>query len=368
MKKIVVSSNTSWSIFNFRLELVRFLAKDHHIEIIAPKDQYSVKLRDMGFVVHEINMASSAIAPLQDLVTLFNYLKLLKKIKPDYYLGFTAKPNIYGGFIASWLDCKVINNIAGLGRTFSTPGWLQKLMQHLYRIGLSRSHHVFFQNNDDRALFCSNNLLKKTTHSVLPGSGVNIDRFTSKPIKQVDYTQFTFLFSARLLLEKGIKEYIMAATKLKAIYPHCVFQVLGKHGSTSAELSKTELDVACNNGIIEYLGTTDNVVAVLHNTDCFVLPSFYREGVPRSLLEAGSCGLPLITTDSVGCRETVIDGKNGYLIEPRSSDALFEAMKRMIELSDEQRSAMGMASREYMVTHFSEDLVLKQYEQFLTEH
>lgn len=373
MKKIVISSNTGWSIFNFRLELIYVLAQFYQIEIIAPEDEYSNKLRAKGFNVHDISMASSSIAPLQDLRTLYDYSRLLRKIKPDYYLGFTAKPNIYGGFVAGGLGCKVINNIAGLGRTFSNPGLLQSLMQLLYWAGLRKSKHVFFQNKDDLALFESNNLIKKNTCSVLPGSGVNTNRFTCKmiaqPVSEIQDSnpRFTFLFSARLLLEKGIREYITAATKLKALYPHCVFQVLGKHAGSTAELPKVELDAACASGVIKYLGTTDDVVSVLHRTDCFVLPSFYREGVPRSLLEAGSCGLPLITTDSVGCRETVVNGENGFLVKPRNSDALFEAMKTMVELSVEELNAMGLASREYIVANFNESLVLEKYLQVLTE-
>ncbi|MDU7579895.1 glycosyltransferase family 4 protein [Aeromonas sp.] len=373
LKKIVLSSNTSWSIFNFRLELIKYLSKTYHIEIIAPQDQYTIKLRNMGFVVHEINMASSSIAPLKDLDTIFGYFMLLNKLKPDYYLGFTAKPNIYGGFVAGCLGCKVINNIAGLGRTFSSPSFLQNLMQLLYRFGLSKSNHVFFQNKDDLTLFKRNRLLKNVNCSVLPGSGVNIERFHCKKItvnphenKNVNI-QFTFLFSARLLIEKGIREYISAAVKLKAIYPWCLFQVLGKHDGTASELPKEELDAACNEGVIEYLGTTDDVVSVLHRTDCFVLPSFYREGVPRSLLEAGSCGLPLITTDSVGCRETVVNGINGFLVEPRNSEALFEAMKNMVEMSSDERNSMGLASRDYIVANFSESLVLEKYSHILME-
>jgi glycosyltransferase involved in cell wall biosynthesis len=372
MKKVVVSSNTSWSVFNFRLELLRFLAKNYQVEVIAPKDPYSDKLRDMGFAVHHIDMASSSINPFQDISTLLVYWRLLKKIKPDYYLGFTAKPNIYGGFIASLVGCRVINNIAGLGRTFSNSGLLQSLMQLLYRISLSQSQCVFFQNKDDQSLFLEKGLLKNINNFVLPGSGVDVNRFTcqqTKPLEVTDSTSpsFVFLFSARLLLEKGIREYISAANQLKAIYPNCIFQVLGKYGGTSAELPKAELEEACQNGTIEYLGTTDNVVSVLHNANCFVLPSYYREGVPRSLLEAGSCGLPLITTDSVGCRETVINGVNGYLISPRSSVALFDAMKKIVELDVRERREMGLASRNYMVSHFSETLVLEQYQHVLSE-
>ncbi|MFM5225743.1 glycosyltransferase family 4 protein [Aeromonas veronii] len=372
MSKIVISSNTSWSIFNFRLELVLFLAKSYQVVIIAPKDPYSDKLRDMGFVVHDLNMAPSAISPLQDIATLLAYRKLLKQIKPDYYLGFTAKPNIYGGFIAGNLGCKVINNIAGLGRTFSSSGFMQSLMKLLYRMCLRQSYHVFFQNKDDQALFESCGLLNRISHSVLPGSGVDTTRFTCKVqrslcAEKVNVKSLVFLFSARLLLEKGIREYICAAKKLKLLYPDCSFQVLGKYSGTKAELPKSELDAALQDEIINYLGTTDNVVSVLHTADCFVLPSYYREGVPRSLLEAGSCGLPLITTDSVGCRETVLNGENGYLVVPRDSNSLFNAMKRMVELSIEQRNAMGLTSRNYMIDNFSESLVLQSYQHVLKE-
>lgn len=372
MKTIIISSNTCWSIFNFRLELIRFLTRSYHVEIMAPKDQYSDKLRGMGFVVHDINMVPSSISPFQDIATLLSYFKLLKKLKADYYLGFTAKPNIYGGFIAGLLGCKVINNIAGLGRAFSTPGLLRSVMTSLYHIGLSQSQHVFFQNKDDQCLFKRHGLIKNVNHSVLPGSGVDTNRFYCK-VLPTDYTvastpkSFVFLFSARLLLEKGIREYITSASRLKAIYPHCKFYVLGKHASTRAELPKLELDMAIVNGTIEYLGTTNNVVPVLHSADCFVLPSYYREGVPRSLLEAGSCGLPLITTDSVGCRETVVDGVNGYLVSPCSDDELFHAMKRIVELDVKVLHEMGIASRSYMVSKFSEVLVFEQYQRVLME-
>ncbi len=370
MKKIVISSNTCWSIFNFRVELINFLAQDYSITIIAPKDLYSDKLREMGFTVYDINMAPSSIAPLKDIATLFSYYSVLKKINPDYYLGFTVKPNVYGGFIAGLLGCNVINNIAGLGRTFSKPGFLQNLMQLLYRVGLWQSKHIFFQNKDDQKLFLENGLLNKVSSSVLPGSGVDINRFTCKQVSAFDNANsilapFVFLFSARLLLEKGIREYITAASQLKVIYPHCKFLVLGKHDCTAAELPKAELYAACDSGVIDYLGTTDNVVEVLHSADCFVLPSYYREGVPRSLLEAGSCGLPLITTDSVGCRETVIDGHNGYLIAVRNSLALFNAMKKMVELNTVERNFMGQASRKFMEVYFKETLVLQKYQEIL---
>lgn len=371
MKKIIISSNTCWSIFNFRLDLVKFLAKTYLVEIVAPEDQYSNKIREMGFVVHNVKMNSSAISPLQDILTLFSYYKVLRKTKPDYYLGFTAKPNIYGGFIASRLGYKVINNIAGLGRVFSTPGVIQSIMRLLYRVGLSQSRHVFFQNDDDRKLFHEGGILRKVNNSVLPGSGVNTKRFNCKLVRSDFHNSndnhFVFLFSARLLLEKGIREYIAAAKKLKGVYPFCKFWILGKHSGTSAEIPKNELNAACNSNIVEYFGMTDDVVTSLHQTDCFVLPSYYREGIPRSLLEAGSCGLPLITTNSVGCRETVINGENGYLVPPRSMDALFEAMKAIVELSVEERHIMGLKSRRYMESKFSEDFVFEQYQNILTE-
>lgn len=378
MKKIVISSNTSWSIFNFRLELIRHLAeKGYYIEIISPEDTYSDKLRELGFIVHDIKMASSNISPFTDLVSLFHYAALLIKIKPDYYLGFTAKPNIYGGYIAALLGIRVVNNIAGLGRTFSKKGVLQNLMRFMYRIGLSKSYHVFFQNKDDLALFESNGLIEKGARSILPGSGVNTHRFNSKyfqnnassltstDVKNSLKPNFTFLFSARLLLEKGIREYIHAAREVCREFQCIEFQVLGKHTGSAAEIPLDELEKACSEGIIKYLGTTDDVVSVLHGADCFVLPSYYREGVPRSLLEAGSCSLPLITTDSVGCRETVIDGINGFLVMPQNYVSLYDAIKKILSLSKNEVMLMGEASRRYMINNFSEELVFEKYERVL---
>lgn len=378
MKKIVISSNTSWSIFNFRLELIRHLAaKGYYIEIISPEDVYSDKLRELGFIVHDIKMASSNISPFTDLVSLFNYTALLLKIKPDYYLGFTAKPNIYGGYIAALLGIRVVNNIAGLGRTFSNKGVLQSLMQFMYRIGLSKSYHVFFQNKDDLALFESNKLIGKGARSILPGSGVNTERFNPKIPQHHTYSltsvgvngslkaKFTFLFSARLLLEKGIREYIHAAREVCREFQYIEFQVLGKHTGSAAEIPIDELEKACSEGVIKYLGTTDDVVSVLHGADCFVLPSYYREGVPRSLLEAGSCGLPLITTDSVGCREAVIHGINGFLVMPQNYASLTDAIKKMILLTHNDVRYMGEASRQYMINNFSEELVFEKYERVL---
>lgn len=378
MKKIVVSSNTSWSVFNFRLELINYLAaKGYSVEIISPNDSYSDKLRDLGFVVHTIKMASSNISPFTDLVSIFQYVAILRRIKPDYYLGFTAKPNIYGGYIAALLGSRVVNNIAGLGRTFSNKGVLQSVMQFMYRIGLSKSYHIFFQNKDDLALFENSGLLGKGTHSILPGSGVNTHRFIprssechmtslkSQAVSGSLKAKFTFLFSARLLLEKGIREYINAARDICRDFQDVKFKVLGKHTGSVAEIPMQELDKACSEGVIEYLGITDDVVSVLHGVDCFVLPSYYREGVPRSLLEAGSCALPLITTDSVGCRETVIDGINGFLVMPQDYVSLRDAIKKMLSLSKDDVMLMGEASRKYMMANFSEALVFERYERIL---
>ncbi|GHW58040.1 Glycosyltransferase [Vibrio cholerae] len=377
--KIVLSSNTSWSVFNFRLGLINHLvAKGYSVEIISPKDTYSDKLRELGFIVHDIKMASSNISPFTDLVSLFHYAALLLKIKPDYYLGFTAKPNIYGGYIANLLGIRVVNNIAGLGRTFSKKGVLQNLMRFMYRIGLSKSYHVFFQNKDDLALFESIGLIGKMgAHSILPGSGVNTYRFdpnnfrhnasslTSVDVNDSLKPKFTFLFSARLLLEKGIREYIHAAREVRQEFQCIEFQVLGKHTGSAAEIPIDELEKACSGGIIKYLGTTDDVVSVLHGADCFVLPSYYREGVPRSLLEAGSCSLPLITTDSVGCRETVIDGINGFLVIPQDYVSLRDAIKKILSLSKNEVMLMGEASRQYMINNFSEEFVFEKYERVL---
>lgn len=368
MHTIVISSNTSWSIFNFRLNLIGHLSKECKVVVISPDDHYTSKLRELGIVVYTIPMAPSSINTIQDVKTLVAYFSLIRKLKPDYYLGFTAKPNIYGGFIASLLGVKVVNNIAGLGRTFSSKSPLKFLMNLMYKVGLSKSHHVFFQNNDDRALFLNSGIVNPYVTSVLPGSGVNIDQFIpgcNKSLTEFGKTRFTFLFSSRLLLEKGILEYIAAARIVREQFIDVDFKVLGKYEGTPNEIDKCQLELAILDGVIEYLGVTDDVVGVLNSVQCFVLPSYYREGVPRSLLEAGSCGLPLITTNSVGCRETVIDGINGFLIEPRSVEELVQSMLKMISLSSEDRISMGLASRNFIKQYFDERIVLERYSELI---
>ena len=367
-KKIVISSNTSWSVFNFRLQLIRHLSCEHEVIVLSPDDGYVEKLRNAGIDVRCIPMASSSVNPIQDLKTLFHYYRLVKSLRPDYYLGFTAKPNIYGGLVASLLGVKVINNIAGLGRVFSSRSILRLVMMFLYRVGLSNSHHVFFQNKDDYSLFLRLKLAVPERASVLPGSGVNLQRFVpagSNITTSGNNAPFTFLFSSRLLLEKGVNEYIAAARLVRKKHPIVRFQVLGKYDCTSAEISSRDLDSAVQDGVIEYLGVTDDVVSVLNSVQCFVLPSYYREGVPRSLLEAGSCGLPLITTDSVGCRETVIDGVNGFLVEARCVDSLSCAMIKMIEMQPDDRVSMGMASRKFIEQNFDEQIVLDRYSELI---
>lgn len=363
MKKIVISSNTCWSIYNFRLELLQFLSKNYHVEIIAPEDQYSESLKKIGFNVYHIPMVPSGVSLLQDFITIIKYFHVLKKTQPDYYLGFTAKPNIYGGFVASIMGCNVINNIAGLGRVFSRDGMVQWIVKWLYRISLRNSYHVFFQNNDDLSLFIKNNIINGRSCSVLPGSGVNVKKFKCNDVFGGGriHKRTVFLFSSRLLLEKGICEYIDAARRIKSVCPDVVFLVLGKHNGTKDEIPAFLLRQACEENVIEYIGFTDDVVSKLSSVDCFVLPSYYREGVPRSLLEAGSCCLPLITTDSVGCKETVVDGVNGYIVPPRDAQALCSAMLKILCMSDEERRLMGCASRRHIEDNFSLDTVLRCY-------
>lgn len=366
-KKIVISSNTSWSVFNFRLELAKYLDGHFSVHIVAPKDEYSEILIAQGFKFHHIDMDPSSISPLKDIKTLIDYYYILNEVKPDFFLGFTAKPNIYGGFLASMLNIRVINNIAGLGRLFTKRNLLTNLMQYLYKVSLSKSHHIFFQNKDDCSLFLHEGVIDNKNHSysVLPGSGVNTSRFVpvTSDVRLCKEDKFTFLFSARLLKQKGINEFIEVARTFKEEgYFTVDFLVLGKYSGGSDEIEKSYLDNAIEEGVINYLGTTDNIEAILINSDCFVLPSYYREGVPRSLLEAASSGLPVITTDSVGCRDAVIHNVTGFRIPVKDTKALYHAMKAILDMPIEKKKQMGDAGRRYMIEHFDEKIVFEHYQ------
>ena len=332
----------------------------HEIIAVAPLDDYSSRFAPHGIQFNAMPMDNKGTNPLKDTGLILRFMQLFLKLRPSCILSFTPKCNIYSGLAAGFLTIPIINNVSGLGTAFIKETWITKIVKWLYIVSLRKSAKVFFQNKDDLALFINMGLVKAEITDLLPGSGVDVNRFTPAE-NSVSHTNFIFLLVARMLKDKGIVEFVSATQLLKTQYPYIECQLLGfLDAKNPSAVSSEEMQDWVSKGIVNYLGVSDSVVEFLRQADCVVLPS-YREGVPRSLLEAASVGKPIITTDAVGCREVVDDGVNGFLCEPRSVNDLKAKMEKMILLPEGERLEMGLNGRKKVLKEFNEQIVIDRY-------
>lgn len=370
MKKfrIMIALNTAWNLVNFRGSLIRALvAEGYEVVAVAPMDEYAERLTELGCRFVALPMDNKGTHPGRDLLLFLRFIKLLCLERPNVYLGYTVKPNIYGSLAAHTLGIMVINNVAGLGAVFIHDSWLTKLVRLLYKIALSRSNHVFFQNDEDMRQFVEQGLVAKDKVSRLPGSGIDLSTFGYAPMLPSENRSFRFLLVARLLWDKGVGEYVEAARMVRQKYPTAKFQLLGfLDVKNPTAVSSAQMDRWVDEGVVEYLGVADDVKPYLAAADCVVLPS-YREGVPRSLLEAAAIGRPIVTTDAVGCRDAVEDGVNGLLCRVGDAGDLADKLLRMIEMSPEECVLMGLAGRRKMEREFDEKIVIDRYLRVIEE-
>jgi glycosyltransferase involved in cell wall biosynthesis len=359
-KTLIITINTSWNIFNFRVGLLKALQKEgYKIVCVAPYDDYSKKLEELGFEYHEIKMNNKGTNPIEDMKLIRDYYALYKKIDPDVILQYTIKPNIYGSIAARLLGKNVISNISGLGTVFLNDNLSSKIARWLYKLSLVKNK-VFFQNSEDKNLFVKNSLVKESQTDLLPGSGINTSIYKpSEPTVQNDSP--VFMMIARLVRDKGIGEYIEAIKEVKKTHPNIEFKLLGSlYPNNPTAISQVELDSWIEEDLVQYLGHSDDVKSEIEKVDCIVLPS-YREGLSRVLLEAASLAKPIITTDVPGCKDVVDNGINGFLCEVKSSSSLADAIEKMINLSSEDRKTMGQKGREKIIAEFDEQIVIDKY-------
>nr|WP_319536031.1 glycosyltransferase family 4 protein [uncultured Vibrio sp.] len=362
MKTVAITSNTSWYLYNFRKNTITaLLSAGYKVVAIAPKDDYSLKLEALGAEFYHIDIDQGGTNPIKDIGTFLSFIKIFKSFKPDVVLNFTPKNNIYGTLAGHFVGAKSVNNIAGLGMVFIKASLTSKLAKFLYKISQPKANKIFFQNEDDKALFLENRLAPPYLVDRLPGSGADLKRFQVSPASDDGTTRF--LLIARMLYDKGIGHYIESARVLRAKYGDKVeFRLLGfLDVNNPSAIASSDMKKWVDEGIVNYLGTSDCVEEEIAKVDCMVLPSFYREGVPKSLLEAAAMGKPIVTTDNVGCRETVDDGVNGYLCAPRSTESLTEKLELMINLSHQERLVMGQSSRKKVEKEFDEQIVIQKY-------
>ena len=376
-KKIIIAANSIFNLINHRVGLINGLLNEgYEVITLSPTDAFASRLKELDCQHVSLQMDRKGTNIGRDLMLFWRYRRLLKKHMPDVYLGFTVKPNIYGSLAAQSLGIPVINNISGLGTVFGAMSTsivgnlLSRLLQILYRFALSRSDKIFFQNKDDRHEFIEHGVVKSHLTDLLPGSGVDLDRFVYTPIIATDTSskgnddkkKTRFLLIARMLWDKGVGKYVEAARLLSQSYPNAEFCLLGFLDFQNPEaISEIQINEWIAEGIIQYLGVINDIRPEIVKADCVVLPVLFREGTPRSLLEAAAIGRPIITTNTVGCRGTVDDGVNGYLCIPSNAIDLSEKMEHILQLDDAQRVKMGRYGREKMELQFDEQIVIKKY-------
>ena len=363
MMRIAVVANTAWYLFNFRLNLMLALQQaGHAVVAIAPEDGHAARLRQAGIPTECVAISGSGTHPLREAGTVLALRSALRRQRIDLVLSYTPKGNLYSALGCLTAGIAFVPNVSGLGRLFIRPSAATHVAKLLYRLTFHRAHHVFFQNNDDMALFLQQGLVEAPRCERLPGSGVDLQRFQASALPAARAADApAFLLVARMLWDKGVGEYVAAARILKARHPAAQFRLLGfVDVANPSAIPRHQIEEWVQEGLVDYLGPTDDVRPFLVDADCIVLPS-YREGVPRTLLEAAATGRPVITTDAPGCRDTVVDGTTGYLCRPADAHDLADKMDRFIALPAAERATLGRQARQFVAEHFDETLVLTRY-------
>lgn len=356
-KRVLFLVNHDVVIYNFRLEVVERLLQDgHDVHISSPYGERIDELTALGAKYHEIVISRHGMNPAAEIGLLRDYQKLLKKVKPDIVLGFTIKPNIYGAVAARQAGIPFAANITGLGTAVENAGWKQKVFINLYKYAFRDIQRVFFQNTENQQLFIDNNIAVGK-HRLIPGSGVNLERFPLREYPETENGIVRFAFISRIMKEKGIDYYLAAAKAIKKKYPNTEFHVCGFCESEY----QGKLNEYNDNGTVIYHGMINNVAEFLADIHCVVHPTYYPEGLSNVLLESCASGRPIITTNRSGCREVVDDGVNGYMIPPKNGRQLIEAIDRFIQLSHDEQKAMGLNGRQKVEKEFNRQIVVNNY-------
>ena len=361
--KVVIARSKAWDLVNYQQGIVRaLLDKGYEVVAVATPDASVSRITALGCRYVSLQIDNTGKHPGRDLLLLWRFFFLLRSEKPDVYLGYTVKPNIYGSLAAHLAGVKVINNISGLGRVFIQKNWITKLVTGLYRLALTRSAMVLFQNEDDRKLFSDKGIVKRVKTDRIPGSGVDLQSFSYQPVLGGEKSnEIRFLYVGRIMWDKGIKELVEAAKLVRRNNPQAEFVLLGSVEQYPSAPSREQIQTWEEQGIVRYLGVAEDVRGEMCKADCILLPSYYKEGLSRTLLEAAALGRPIITTDAAGCRDAVEDGVTGYLCKPRDYQSLADACMRLMSMSVAQRRKMGKAGRAKAELEFDEQIVIDRY-------
>jgi len=358
---VMITVNAAWNVWNFRRPVVEALRENGcRVSVLAPPDHTVPQLEHLGCRFITLDMSPKGINPLSEMKLLASFRRIFREEKPDAVLSFTIKNNIFGAMAAGAIGIPFVPTVTGLGTVFLSGGLFQSMVERLYGHAFRRLPVVFFQNGDDRGFFVQRGLVSREQSHILPGSGIDLDHFAPVQMPSSGNSP-VFLMIGRLLRDKGVFEFVEAARQVKASRPSVRFQLLG---ATNAE-NRTAINAATvlsweDEGVIEYLGTTSDVRPFIAAADCVVLPS-YREGAPRTLIEAAAMARPLIATDVPGCRSVVDDGRNGFLCAARSPESLAAAINRFLDLPAADRAGMGSEGRAKMEREFDQAIVVRAY-------
>lgn len=364
IKKVAIISNTSWYLFNFRINLIKSLiVEGYNVITIAPIDEYTSILEKIGCIHFNAEIDSKSKNPFRDIALTINLIRIFRTAEPDILLNYTTKPNIYGTLAGSYFHIPSINNIAGLGSGFVNESLTTKLLRILYRYSQKKAEVVFFQNPDDFSEFVDKKMVKASKCSILPGSGVDLSRFNLSQIPPINEIKFTFLLISRMLYSKGIEILYSAAKQIYDNGNHNFsIRLIGENGVNNSDaIPIAQIQNWEKDPFIEYIGKTDNIKPFIEKAHCIILPSFYREGTPRSILEGLAMGRPIITTNMPGCKTTVIEGVNGYLVPPRDVESLVIKMNLLMSLNFCKLQEMGLKSRQLAEEKFDEKIVIQKY-------
>lgn len=360
-RSVLFLANHDVGIYNFRLELVEQLLKEgYDVHISSPYGKRIDDLVAIGAKYHEITIDRHGMNPITEFAVLKEYKRLIKEVAPVIVLGYTIKPNIYGAIAARQAHIPFVANITGLGTAVENGGWQQKVIIALYKFAFTEVQRVFFQNEENKNFF-EKERIAVGRHALLPGSGVNLDRFPVQPYPPcgngIEGASIRFAFISRIMKEKGIEQFLDAAEEIKKLYPSTEFHICG-FCESEYEGRLEEQEMA---GTVIYHGMIRDVASFLKDIHCVVHPTYYPEGMSNILLEACSSGRPIIVTNRSGCREVVDDRLNGYFVQEQDSADVIDKIDKFINLSWEEKKQMGLHGRKKVEAEFDRKLVVEAY-------
>ncbi len=367
---IALLTNNDDDVYCFRKELIEGLISEGYEMLISCPDGPKFELmKDIPYIYDNLKIDRRGTNPVKDFVLLLHYRHLFKRYHPAVVLTYTAKPNVYASIVAHWMGIPVINNLTGLGSVVNENGLKQKFIMRLFKMAYQKSACIMFQNATNMQVAIDQGMVKGD-YKLIPGSGVNIDRFPLQPYPDggdgKTGSPIVFNYIGRVLKDKRVDDYIAAANRIKGKYPQTEFNILGFIEPTEMHYA-AELEQLKKDNIVIYRGSQKDVKPFVARAHCTIHPSTYGEGMSNVLLESASSGRFVITTNNPGCQETLEDGKTGYIYQGGNVDALVDAIERFLALPNETRKKMGEAGRERVKAQFSREFVVNAYKEKIKE-